>query len=103
MRTALTMPEVQRRDRCAAMFHHVMTHSSSAWARSFLTALLTASNLPLTWLKDLGESPAEESGSPPDVWHPSHAKAIPPAAVTPVAMKASELPPSSMLAGTVKQ
>lgn len=93
MRTALTMPEVQRRDRCARMFQHVVTHSSSAWARSYLSSLLAAAHLPLTWLKDLGsESSPNAAEESPDFSTPvaNMTKTAPPAPVAPLARKMAQ-------------
>lgn len=60
MYQALVMPECERRSRCAAMFAHVTTHTSSAWARQFLTAVLDTTNTPVSWLKDLAKLAEKE-------------------------------------------
>lgn len=53
MYQSLTMSESDRRERSAAMFEHVTTHTASAWARHFLAAVLEATGSPAAWLKDL--------------------------------------------------
>jgi hypothetical protein len=50
---AITMPLAERSRRQESMFRYVTHQTAQRWARDYIRALLTCTNTPLSWLKEV--------------------------------------------------